>query len=67
MVRRVSFALSAAITAIFFAFVLVMAFRPSLVSGFRGLTYSLAFILLTLVAMGGYSWWRIARRNGDDE
>ncbi len=67
MMRRVSFALSFAITAIFFALVLVMALRPSLLTGFRGLTYSLGFILLTLVTMGGYSWWRIARLSGDDE
>jgi len=59
-VSRVSFALSAAVTAIFFALVLVMAFRPQLLTGFRGLTYSFGFILLTLVVMGGYAWWRIA-------
>jgi hypothetical protein len=61
MTRRVSFTLAFAITAIFFAFVFVMAFRPSVLTGFRGLTYSLGFILLILVAMGGYSWWRISR------
>jgi hypothetical protein len=59
-VRRVSFALSAMVTAIFFVLVLVMAFRPRLLTGFHGLTYSLEFILLTLVVMGGYVWWRIA-------
>jgi hypothetical protein len=61
MTRRVSFALSAVVTGVFFAFVLAMAFRPQLVTGFRGLTYSLLFILLTLVVMGGYSWWRISQ------
>ncbi len=61
MTRRVSFALSAALTAIYFALVLVMAFRPQFVTGPRGLIYSLGFILLTLAVMGGYSWWRIAR------
>jgi hypothetical protein len=61
MTRRVGFILASAITSVFFALVFVMAFRPSLLTGFRGLTYSLGFILLTLVAMGGYSWWRIAR------
>ena len=60
-VRRVSFALSAMVTAIFFVLVLVMAFRPRLLTGFGGLTYSLEFILLTLVVMGGYAWWRIAQ------
>lgn len=48
------------VTAIFFVLVLVMAFRPRLLTGFHGLTYSLEFILLTLVVMGGYAWWRIA-------
>jgi len=48
------------VTAIFFVLVLVMAFRPRLLTGLRGLTYSLEFILLTLVVMGGYAWWRIA-------
>ena len=48
------------VTAIFFVLVLVMAFRPGLLTGFHGLTYSLEFILLTLVVMGGYAWWRIA-------
>ncbi len=57
---RVSFALSLGVTGVFFALVLVMAFRPQLLTGFRGLTYSLGFILLTLVVMGGYAWWRIA-------
>jgi hypothetical protein len=61
MTRRVSFALAFAVTAVFFALVLVMAFRPSLLTGFRGLTYSFLFLLLTLVAMGGYSWWRFGR------
>jgi uncharacterized membrane protein (DUF485 family) len=57
---RVGFALSAAVTAVFFALVLVMAFRPQFLTGFRGLTYSFGFILLTLVVMGGYAWWRIS-------
>ena len=56
---RLGFALSAAVTGIFFAFVLTMAFRPLVVTGSRGLIYSLGFILLTLAVMGGYSWWRI--------
>jgi hypothetical protein len=64
---RASFALSAAVTAIFFTLVLVMAFQPRLLTGYRGLSLSLAFILFTLVVMGGYSWWRIARAGGDDE
>ena len=57
--RRVSFTLSAGVTVIFFVMVLAMAFRPHLLTGFRGLIFSLGFILLTLVVMGGYSWWRI--------
>ena len=61
MERRVGFLLSAGITAIYFALVLVMAFEPGLLAGFRGMAYSLVFILLTLVAMGGYSWWRISQ------
>ncbi len=59
--RRVGFLLSATVTLLFFALVLVMAFRPNAVFGSRGLIYSLAFILLTLVVMGGYSFWRIAK------
>jgi len=58
--RRVSFTLFAAVTGIFFTFVLVMAFRPHVVTGSRGLIFSLGFIVLTLVVMGGYAWWRIA-------
>jgi hypothetical protein len=61
MTKRVSFALSAAVTGVFFGLVLVMAFRPHLLTGFRGLTLSFWFIVFTLVAMAGYSWWRIAR------
>jgi len=61
MERRAGFLLSAGITAIYFALVLVMAFQPRLLVGFRGLTCSLVFILLTLLAMGGYSWWRISQ------
>lgn len=57
--KRLGFALSAAITGIFFTFVLVMAFRPLVVTGSRGLLSSLGFILLTLAVMGVYSWWRI--------
>jgi hypothetical protein len=57
----VSFALSAAVTVLFFVLVLVMAFLPRLLSGFRGMALSLLFILLTLVVMGGYSFWRIAK------
>jgi uncharacterized membrane protein YhdT len=64
---RVGFALSAAVTLVFFAMVLVMAFRPQLLTGFRGLWYSLAFILLTLVVMGGYSFWRLAEIDVEDE
>jgi hypothetical protein len=59
--RRVSFTLSAGVTAIFFALVLAMAFQPQLISGFRGLAGSLGFILLTLAVMGGYSFWKIGR------
>jgi hypothetical protein len=58
---RVSFTLSAAVTFLFFALVLAMAFRPGLLSGFRGMAYSFGFILLTLVVMGGYSFWRIGK------
>ena len=58
---RVGFVLSAGVVLIFFALVLVMAFRPNAVAGSRGLTFSLLFILLTLVVMGGYSFWRIAK------
>jgi hypothetical protein len=43
--------------------VLAMALRPQLLTGSRGLIGSLGFILLTLVVMGGYSWWRIAKRD----
>lgn len=57
---RVGFWLSTLVTVVFFAMVAIMAFRPHLLTGSRGLTYSLGFILLTLVVMGGYSWWRIA-------
>lgn len=57
--NRLAFALSAAVTGIFFAFVLVMAFRPLVVTGERGLWSSLGIILLTLAVIGGYSWWRI--------
>jgi len=57
---RVSFTLSAGVTALFFGMVLVMAFRPHFLTGSRGLIYSVAFSLLTLVAMGGYAFWRIA-------
>jgi hypothetical protein len=63
----VGFALSAAVTLIFFALVLVMAFRPQLLTGFRGLWCSLGFILLTLVVMGGYSFWRVGRIDIEDE
>jgi hypothetical protein len=59
--RRVSFALSAGVTAIFFIMVLVMAFRPQILTGARGLLSSLGFILLTLVVMGGYSWWKVGK------
>lgn len=59
--RRVSFALSAGVTALFFAMVLVMAFRPQILTGARGLVSSLGFILLTLVVMGGYSWWKVGK------
>jgi uncharacterized membrane protein (DUF485 family) len=59
--RRVSFALSAGVTAVFFIMVLVMAFRPQVMTGARGLLSSLGFILLTLVVMGVYSWWRIRK------
>jgi hypothetical protein len=59
--RRVSFALSAGVTGIFFVLVLAMAFRPGWVSGSIGMGSSLAFILLTLLVMGGYSFWRIAK------
>jgi uncharacterized membrane protein (DUF485 family) len=59
--RRVSFALSAGVTAIFFIMVLVMAFRPQILTGTRGLVSSLGFILLTLVVMGGYSWWKVGK------
>ena len=58
---RVSIALSAAVTFLFFVLVLIMAFLPGLLSGFRGMALSLLFILLTLVVMGGYSVWRIAK------
>lgn len=64
---RVGFALSAAVTLVFFAMVLVMAFRPRLLTGSRGLTYSLGFILLTLLVMGGYSVWRMAQPTIEDE
>jgi uncharacterized membrane protein (DUF485 family) len=59
--RRVSFALSAGVTALFFVMVLVMAFRPQILTGARGLVSSLGFILLTLVVMGGYSWWKVGK------
>lgn len=59
--RRVSFALSAGVTALFFTMVLVMAFRPQILTGARGLVFSLGFILLTLVVMGGYSWWKVGK------
>lgn len=59
--RRVGFVLSTAVTLLFFGMVLVMAFRPNAFAGSRGLAYSLGFILLTLVVMGGYSFWRIAK------
>jgi uncharacterized membrane protein len=58
---RVGFALSAAVTALYFAMVLVMALWPGVLAGSTGFVLSLGFILLTLVAMGGYSFWRIAR------
>ncbi len=58
---RVGFALSAGVTLIFFALILAMAFRPRLLTGFRGLIYSLGFVLLTLAIMAGYSWWQIRR------
>jgi hypothetical protein len=56
-----SFALSAGVTATFFAMVLAMAFRPQILTGSRGLASSLGFILLTLVVMGVYSWLRISK------
>jgi len=65
--RRVGFALSAAVTGIFFTMVLVMAFRPHVVTGSRGLFSSLGFILLTLAVMAGYSWWRISHIDIKDE
>jgi len=58
---RVSFALSGGVTAIFFAMVLVMAFRPEILTASRGLVCSLGFILLTLVVMGGYSFWKVRK------
>lgn len=58
---RLGFLLSGAVTLLFFTMVLVMAFRPNALVGQRGLVLSLAFILLTLVVMGGYSFWRIAK------
>ncbi len=65
--RRVSFTLSASVTAIFFTLVLIMAFQPQLLTGSRGLIFSLGFILLTLVVMGGYAWWRIAHIDIKDD
>jgi hypothetical protein len=61
MKPRVGLLLSALVTAAYFSFVLILAFRPQLLPGYRGLTLSLWFIVLTLVVMGGYSWWRISR------
>ena len=61
MNRRIGFLLSFLVTAIYFAFVWIMAFQPELLPGYRGLTLSLGFILLTLLVMGGYSWWRISQ------
>ena len=61
MSRRVGLLLSAFVTSVYFSFVLIMAFQPELLPGYRGLTLSFWFIVLTLVVMGGYSWWRISR------
>jgi hypothetical protein len=58
---RVGLLLSAIVTLVFFAMVLAMAFWPEAMAGSRGLIASLAFIVLCLLAMGGYSWWRLAR------
>jgi hypothetical protein len=58
---RLGLLLSALVTAVYFSFVLIMAFLPELLPGYRGLSLSLWFIVLTLVVMGGYSWWRISR------
>jgi hypothetical protein len=58
---RVGLLLSAIVTLVFFVMVLAMAFSPAMMAGARGLVASLGFIVLCLVAMGGYSWWRLAR------
>jgi hypothetical protein len=58
---RVGLLLSALVTLVFFTMVLAMAFWPALMAGARGLIASLGFILLCLLAMGGFSWWRLAR------
>jgi hypothetical protein len=58
---RAGLVLSTILTLLYFAMVLAMAFWPSVLSGARGLIASLGFILLCLAAMGGYSWWRLAR------
>jgi uncharacterized membrane protein (DUF485 family) len=69
--NRVGFLLSTLVTGLFFALVLVMAFRPAWLSPTvsaegvvsPGLTLAFAFLLSTLGAMSGFSWWRGTHRD----
>jgi uncharacterized membrane protein (DUF485 family) len=60
-VKRAGFLLSGAVLAVYLGIVVVMAFRPHLLTGARGMAATLGFIFLSLAAMGGYSFWRIRR------
>lgn len=60
-VKRAGFLLSGAVLAVYLGIVVLMAFHPHLLAGTRGLAATLAFILLALAAMAGYSSWRIRR------